>query len=122
MVHYYKNIGTNNQDKYQFVNEHFLCSTMLDLGSGAKPIFIDVDADNDLDLIVCTQGEYTQTKNANDRLVLFLNKSTQKQVYFELVDTNFLNINNHSINLNQKTFTISYTIHHHYSLHLFLTI
>lgn len=96
MVHYYKNIGTNNQDKYQFVNEHFLCSTMLDLGSGAKPIFIDVDADNDLDLIICTQGEYTQTKNANDRLVLFLNKSTQKQVYFELVDTNFLSINSNA--------------------------
>ncbi len=93
MVHYYQNIGSSNQDKYQFVNDNFLCNTMLDLGTGAKPILIDIDADGDQDLIVCTQGEYTQTKNANDRMVLFLNKSKQQQVYFELVDTNFLKIN-----------------------------
>jgi len=93
MIQYFKNNGAQNKDVYQFVNESFLCNTMLDLGSGAKPLFIDIDSDGDEDLLVCTQGEYTRTKNANDRLVLFLNKSSASQILFELADTNFLNIN-----------------------------
>ncbi len=105
MIHYFKNVGINNEDKYQFINDDFLSSTMLDLGSGAKPIFVDVDADNDQDIVICTQGEYTQTKNANDRMVLLLNKSAKNQVYFELADTNFL-----SINTNAGTNTI-YQMH-----------
>ena len=99
MVLYYKNTGTASVPNFSYQTNQFLVGDMMDLGGGAKPVLVDIDADNDLDLIVATQGEFTQTQNSNDRLVLFKNEvKSDGQAYFTLADTNFLMINSGSGN------------------------
>lgn len=94
MVMYYKNTGSTSVPSFSYQNNEFLVGEMLDLGGGAKPILADIDNDSDLDLVVATQGEFTQTQNSNDRLVLFKNEvKADGQSYFSLADTNFLLIN-----------------------------
>ncbi|MFY8022201.1 MAG: T9SS type A sorting domain-containing protein [Bacteroidia bacterium] len=99
MVLYYKNTGSSTVPNFTYQNNQFLVGEMMDLGGGAKPVLVDIDADNDLDLVVATQGEFTQTQNSIDRLVLFKNEiKANGQANFILADTNFLMINSGSGN------------------------
>lgn len=94
MVMYFKNTGTTSVPNFNYQNDEFIVGEMLDLGGGAKPNLVDIDNDNDLDLVIATQGEFTVTKNSNDRLILYKNEiKSDGQSYFSLADTNFLQIN-----------------------------
>jgi hypothetical protein len=90
---YYKNTGTAGKPVFTYQNEKFLVGETFDLGGGTIPCWIDMDADGDIDLVIATQGEFTQTANGNDRLYYFRNTGTSSKATYVLVDSNFLNIN-----------------------------
>ncbi|MDZ4668207.1 MAG: FG-GAP-like repeat-containing protein [bacterium] len=92
-VLYYKNTGTNAVPVFTYQNNQFLVGQTFDLGGGSFPNWVDIDADGDQDLIVATQGEFTQTANSNDRLYFFKNVGTAQKAIYVLADSNFLNIN-----------------------------
>ncbi len=92
-VLYYKNTGTANVPAFTYQSTNFIVGQTLDLGGGSIPNLVDIDADGDNDLIIATQGEYTQTYNSNDHLVLFLNTGSKTHANFVLTDSNFLQIN-----------------------------
>lgn len=98
-VMYYKNTGTATIPNFTYQNSTFLVGQMLDLGGGSIPVFVDIDVDGDQDLVISTQGEYTQTFNSNDRLYLFKNMGTSTKANFVLTDSNFLNINGGAIKI-----------------------
>lgn len=54
----YTNLGVNINPEFEFIKEDFLQSNMIDLGSGAYPIFEDYDGDGLLDLFVSNYGYY----------------------------------------------------------------
>lgn len=54
----YNNEGANNNPEFDLVDGSFLQSDMIDLGSGAYPIFEDYDGDGLLDLFVSNYGYY----------------------------------------------------------------
>lgn len=93
-INLYKNTATSNNTaaKFQFVKENFLIDEMIDLGGNSKPVFVDIDNDDDQDLIIATQGNYLSTKNNFDQLYLYKNIGTKINPIFSLVDTNFANI------------------------------
>lgn len=90
---YYKNTGTASNAVFAYQNDKFLVGETFDLGGGSIPIWVDLDADADMDLVVATQGEFTQTANGNDRLFYFKNTGTSSKATYVLADSNFLNIN-----------------------------
>ncbi len=90
---YYKNTGTAGKPVFTYQNEKFLVGETFDLGGGTIPCWVDMDADGDIDLVIATQGEFTQTANGNDRLYYFRNTGTSSKASYVLVDSNFLNIN-----------------------------
>ncbi len=92
-IMFYKNTGTATVPVFTYQNNSFLGNETFDLGGGSIPVFCDIDNDNDQDLFVATQGEYTATANANDRIVFFRNTGSSTKASFVLADTNFLNIN-----------------------------
>ncbi|MBC7381605.1 MAG: T9SS type A sorting domain-containing protein [Bacteroidia bacterium] len=93
-ISFYKNTGTATVPAFQYQRNNFLIEEMIDLGGGSFPTFVDIDSDGDVDLVVSTQGEFTQTSNSNDYLVLYKNTGTPTKPVYQLSDTNFLSINN----------------------------
>jgi hypothetical protein len=57
-VWFYKNIGTTQQPVFALQTKSFLQEDMLDFGSGAYPLFYDVDGDGLTDILVGNYGYY----------------------------------------------------------------
>lgn len=92
----YNNTGTDAKPVFQFVgNNHFIYDETIDLGTRSVPVLTDIDGDGDQDLLVATNGDYAQTFNLKDRLVLFINtpESNGRSVY-KMQDTNFMGLSN----------------------------
>ena len=93
----YLNNGTTAQPSYSLVSKSFLQDQMLDLGSGAYPVFFDYNKDGLMDLLVGNYG-YSDTciyTPANGlqctftaKVALLLNTGTLTKPVFRLVDRN----------------------------------
>jgi len=93
----YLNTGTNSVPAYVFSTESFLQEQMLDLGSGAYPVFFDYNSDGLMDLLVGNYG-YCDTCiflpatglqcTYNSSLALLINTGTKEKPSFRLVDRN----------------------------------
>ncbi len=95
-VSLYINEGTNAQPSFNLVTKSFLQEQMLDLGSGAYPVFFDYDGDGLLDVLVGNYG-YSDTCiytveglqcTFRAKVALLLNKGTATEPRFTLADRN----------------------------------
>lgn len=93
-VNFYKNMASSNNVPvdFKFVKENFLLDEMLDFGGNSKPVFVDIDNDDDYDVVVATQGNYLSTLNNYDLLYLYKNIGSKTNPVYSLVDTNFADI------------------------------
>lgn len=57
----YLNSGSNNQPVFNLHTKSFLQDQMIDLGSGAYPLFYDLNNDGQKDLIVGNYGKYVRS-------------------------------------------------------------
>ncbi|MDH5561215.1 MAG: FG-GAP-like repeat-containing protein [Deltaproteobacteria bacterium] len=76
-VAYVENIGTPKKPEWALKDKTYF---KIDVGSNSVPRLIDIDEDKDLDLLI---GNFT------GRVILFLNKGTQKEPQFVLESTRF---------------------------------
>ncbi len=88
---FYKNVGTNAVPTFQLQQKDFLVKDMIDLGTGANPALIDVNADGLLDLVVGNGSLYVPQSGRDSRLFLFQNVGTALTPAFRLVNDNWLN-------------------------------
>lgn len=88
---YYKNKGQYNKPVFEYVQSNYLTERTLDLGARSAPVFVDIDADGDQDLLVASNGDYGVTGGEADPLYLFKNTGTALAPKFELVDDNYMN-------------------------------
>jgi hypothetical protein len=91
-IGYYKNTGQYNKPKFEYVKSNFLGEQTLDLGARSAPVFIDMDADGDQDLLVASNGDYSVTKGITDPLYLFKNTGTKFAPMYELIDKDYMKI------------------------------
>lgn len=89
---YYSNVNTAQQPQFSFEKRNFLIEDMLDLGSGAYPVFVDYNADGLKDLVVGNYSYYVPLGGKDARLFLFENKGTDTSPSFELVDDDWLGL------------------------------
>lgn len=82
----YLNRGTNKNPDYQLYTKSFLQNQMLDVGTGAFPVFVDTDGDGLTDLVVGNIG--VQTHRAA-QLHCFKNVGTEQNPVFQLFDNDF---------------------------------
>jgi len=96
-VSLYLNGGTNEQPSFNLVSESFLQDQMLDLGSGAYPVFFDYNSDGLTDVLIGNYG-YTDTCvydpltglqcTYTAQIALLLNIGTAATPAFRLEDRN----------------------------------
>ncbi len=100
-VSLYHNIGTNAQPDFQLTSESFLQDQMLDLGSGAYPVFLDYNGDGLMDLLVGNYGYsdscvFSQINGLKcyftAKIALLLNMGTASHPVFRLVDRNIAHL------------------------------
>ncbi|MEM9847989.1 MAG: FG-GAP-like repeat-containing protein, partial [Bacteroidota bacterium] len=88
---WYRNVGTSEVPNFELQNRSFLTETMLDLGTGSHPTFVDYNGDNLMDIVVGTVGYFENAGSRDPRLVLLENVGTSTAPKYEVVDANFLN-------------------------------
>ncbi len=87
----YENISTNDSIKLQLKQTDFLEDGMIELGTGAFPVFVDVNGDSLIDLVVGNNGYFRDSLILTAQLALFINVGTPEVPVFELVDDDWLN-------------------------------
>jgi hypothetical protein len=97
-VWYYENVQSNEFPQFEFRQNNFLVETMIDFGSGANPVFVDYNADGLLDLVVGNFSVFQPLGAKDARLYLFENVGTTQEPRFELVDDDYLSMNQFSQN------------------------
>jgi hypothetical protein len=88
----YKNIGTNAYPDFNLTSKSVLVGDMLDVGSGARPAFMDVNGDGLLDMIIGNVGYFTLGVNLKSSLTLFLNVGTAQAPSFSLETIDYLGL------------------------------
>ncbi len=87
----YENTSTVTASYFQFKKGDFLQDEMIELGEGAYPVVIDVDADGLKDLVVGNMGYY-QTGVLKTKLSLYKNIGTLTQPAYTLITNDYANI------------------------------
>jgi hypothetical protein len=107
---YYKNTGTSIQPIFQLQTKDLFGEQMVDVGSGSDPCFVDYNQDGLMDLVIGSEGIFVRGTNLRDaRLFLFENIGTQNNPKFKLVDSNYLEFNQFSLNADaHHSFTPSF--------------
>ncbi len=99
-VWYYKNTGTNTAPIFNFVKENLFQDEMIDVGTGAYPVFFDYDNDGLKDLFIGNIGyrdtSYSQlgylVSKFSSRIALFKNIGTLTNPQFKLITRDFAGI------------------------------
>jgi len=86
---FYKNEG----NQFKFIESDWLVKDMLDVGSGSHPVTVDYNGDGLQDLVIANHGFFSNEKPVNSQLFLFENTGDENKPSFELIDSNWLNLN-----------------------------
>ncbi|MCI5057349.1 MAG: T9SS type A sorting domain-containing protein [Flavobacteriales bacterium] len=100
----YLNSGANDSANFNFIQNDFLQEEMIDLGSGARPVFFDFNADGKLDIIAGNDGYYQGNGIYNSRLAVLENKGSTTDPVFEIVDQDYLNLSSLGLRSIHPTF------------------
>ncbi len=93
---YYANTTTNENPVFEYRTNSLFVGEMVDLGTGASPTFVDVNADGLLDLVVGNKSFFVPGGDKNARIYLFINVGTSNNPSFALADDNYLGMNDFS--------------------------
>lgn len=88
---YYIGFEHNGELLFSLEQTDFLSSTMIDHGSGSRPVVVDFNADGLLD-IVCGNDYFYTDSNSISTLFAYQNIGTPTQPAFELIDENYLDL------------------------------
>ena len=97
-VWYYQNTSATPTANFTFVKGNFLQDDMIELGEGAFPAFLDVDADGLLDMVIGNHGYYVGTNNET-QLAYYRNTGTLSQPSYSLITRDFAGLSTNTVAL-----------------------
>jgi hypothetical protein len=97
---FYKNLGTNDNPNFSFVQKAFLQYEMIENGKASKPILVDVNNDGIQDLLVSNYFNYNDSGPNQTKTQYFINAGTNENPIFRLILSNWENFANNGLGLN----------------------
>ena len=96
---YYKNTGTNQLPVFEYQTRDFLQNQMIENGTGAIPIFFDVNGDGKEDLLVSTVYRYNNSMQRESGIQVYLQTGTTVAPEFTHSENNYLNLAGQNLGL-----------------------
>ena len=88
-IWFYENDSPNEEIHLNLVQKNILLDEMIEVGSGAHPVFFDYNKDGLMDLIVANYGYYITGGNYNSQLALYENIGTSTEPKFEWITDDY---------------------------------
>lgn len=88
-IWFYENTSSTDEVELNLVQKNVLLDEMIEVGSGAHPVFFDYNKDGLMDLIVANYGYYISGGNFNSQLALYKNVGTLAEPLFEWVTDDY---------------------------------
>ena len=88
-VWFYKNQAADESVNLNLIARNALLDQMIEVGSGAHPVFFDYNNDSLMDIIIANYGYYTESGNYNSQLALYKNVGDASYPEFEWVTNDF---------------------------------
>ena len=95
----YRNTGADDNPVFELQQNDLIVGEMIEVGTGAKPALLDYNADGLMDLVLGNNSFYNVVGIKDSRLHLYENTGTSTNPTFTLVDDDFLNMTQFSIDL-----------------------
>ncbi len=92
----YRANDSGDGQPYTLVTKRFLAEDMIDLGTGAQPVFVDYNQDGLLDILVGNTSRFQRNGVPDARLFLYENTGTPGEPAFTLVDEDYLEMSQFS--------------------------
>lgn len=88
----FENLGEDDAPIFSFVQQDFLQEGTIDHGEVAAPVFVDVNNDGLMDMVIGARGEFLGTSAFKPSLSLYLNTGSADSPAFQLEDENWLDL------------------------------
>ena len=88
-IWFYKNQAADESVNLNLISRNALLDQMIEVGSGAHPVFFDYNNDSLMDIIIANYGYYTESGNYNSQLALYKNIGDANNPEFEWVTNDF---------------------------------
>lgn len=85
---FYKNIGANNNGTFIYQTDSFLTNDMIDVGSGAAPVFVDLNNDGLTDILVSNRSSF----ETNSSITYLENMGSDTLPAFTIMTKNWMNL------------------------------
>ena len=93
-IWFYKNFGGNNSPQFYLQNKNFLQENTIELGRESKPLIVDINNDQILDLLVSNFGEFDLNVPIHYKSYIesYENVGTNENPIFKKISNDFQNI------------------------------
>lgn len=98
-VHYFKNIGTNQNPNFIFQHKNHFQNEMIEHGTGTMPTLVDWNEDGLKDLVIGNFYRFLPGLAKESTVALYLNTGTVNNPIFSYVDYDILNLGSQSLGL-----------------------
>lgn len=88
-IWFYKNQAADESVNLNLIARNALLDQMIEVGSGAHPVFFDYNNDSLMDIIIANYGYYTESGNYNSQLALYKNVGDASNPEFEWITDDF---------------------------------
>ena len=97
VVWYYKNIGLDSVNKFQYQGDSMLTNGVIDVGTESHPVFFDYDNDGLMDIAVGAYGKFQATGFPKSALALYRNIGTNTVPEYQETNLNWNNLSAYQI-------------------------
>ena len=88
-IWFYENVSPNEEVSLNLVQKNVLIDEMIEVGSGAHPVFFDYNSDGLMDLVVANYGYYIDGGNFNSQLAVYKNTGDLSEPIFEWITDDY---------------------------------